>query len=305
LPEGTQFVWARHDPARPALPDGRVLAATEGWAFPCDDAFGSIEQMLGRLVLTAPDLRDYRRLLEVRADHLEALGIAYLVAIAPSKAAIHPERLPSSSPRLEAPRLASQLLEVLDASNVAAVDLESALRREALGGEQLFHLRDRRWNHAGALVAARAILEAATRVCAGLEPTLAQADIVWRQARHDGDLAGRPGVALRDGRLQPSVFPGSDEQVSRPDDIALGLSRTLADGTLVVECSIRAAAPRALVLHDSSGPWLAPFLGAAFSRSIWRERASLDESWLEQERPVVVIEVIDEWRLPRLPYPAR
>jgi hypothetical protein len=303
-PDGTRFVWVRHDPSVAALPARNVIVGPGGWNFPCDDAVASIEQMLGRLVPTGPALRDYRLALEERARRLSDMGILYLVVIVPSKATVHPERLPASSPPLGAMSAGRELLVALSDGEVQAIDLAPALRERARAGEQLYHLRDQHWNHAGALAASEVILQALR--AAGLSVDVLGPDaITWVAERFDGDLAARPGVALEGGRLRPVASVEAPEVTRRPDEAAIGLLRTpAAPGVTEVDCLARFGAPRALIDHDPSGEWMIPFLGAAFSHSVWRARGPLDAALIEREQPDVVLELIEEWELVRGPYSA-
>jgi SAM-dependent methyltransferase len=302
--DGTRFVWVRHDPSLPGLEARNVIVGADGWNFPCDDAVGSIEQMLGELCLTEEDLGLHRASLEHRARRLSELGIPYRVAIVPAKATIYPQRLPSSSPPLGGLRSGRQLLDELSGGDVMAIDLATPLCEQAETGEQLYHRRDQHWNHAGALIAAQALIQAMR--AAGVQvDAIEPATIRWTQQRLDGDLAGRPGVAVHGGRLQPVASVASPEVTACPDEAALGLVRTQDPAGSVVDCPGRGQAPRAVVFHDTSGEWLIPFLGAAFSHSVWLARGPIDAPLIERERPDVVLEVIEEWGLVRGSYAGR
>jgi SAM-dependent methyltransferase len=309
LPDRTEFAWARHDPSFPPLPAARVLAGRDGWAFPCDDAVGSIEQMLGQLTLTGPELRDYRALLERRAHELGVVGIPYIFAVAPAKASVHPERLPESSPTLGSPKLARQLLESLAGAAVTSVDLLGPLIEAARSGRQLYYKRDPDWNYDGALIAAQHVLTKIRELeIAGIEPDLGA--VAWLEESIEGALAGRPAVELRGGLLQPVLPTGSLEATRRPDERALGIRRVAVPKALrdrdseviVVENPTRLDGPSALVLHDPGGRRLLPFLAAAFSRSVWVSERRPDPMLIEASRPTVVLQVLDESLLVHVPY---
>ena len=307
-PDGTVFSSARHAHGL-ELPASRVLDGREGWAFPCDDGVGSLAQLLGRLTLTEPDLACYRELLRRRSQLLAEREIPYIVGIAPAKAAVHPERLPAGTPALAPPKLARQLLELMAGTNVTTVDLYSPLRAAAIAGGQLYYKRGAHWNYQGALIAAQALLDAARK--AGVAAAELSADgIQWVQESFEGDLAGRPSVVLDEGRFRPGPPASGAEVAVAPDEPSLGIQRSAASslvcaydpGATIVESLEHAAGPSALVLADPDGGRLQPFVGAAFSRSIWMAGWELDPALLGAERPAVVLHVLDESKLVHVPY---
>jgi hypothetical protein len=308
-PDETRFTWAWHDTELPLLPGSRVLGSHDGWSFPCDDAFGSIEQMLGGLTLTLPELDRYRVLIDHRAGKLAAAGIPYVVAIVPAKAAVHPDRLPEGSPPLGPPELARQLLAALAGGRASVIDLLPPLADAARAGRQLYYKRDAGWNYEGAVIAAAALLEEVRNagVVAGeLDPEA----IPWLQESFVGGLAGRPAVTLQDGRFHSVASTNAAEAASRPDEQAIGVRRAAAPEGLaerlpnwsVIEHPATIKGSCAIVLHDEGGRRLMPFLGACFSRSVWVPQGALDAELIQAARPTVVIQVLDEPQLVRVPY---
>ena len=56
------------------------------------------------------------------------------------------------------------------------------------------------------------------------------------------------------------------------------------------------------MLRDEGGRRLEPFVAAAFSRSVWVPGRALDAELIEAVRPAVVLPVLDESLLVRVPY---
>jgi alginate O-acetyltransferase complex protein AlgJ len=312
-PDGSRFEMMRLDPLPPDLPTPRVLEGEDGWAFLCDDANGNLDQLLGDLRFSESDLRDYREILERNHDRLERLGIPYFFAIAPAKEAIHPERLPPTTPPVSAPETARQLLDALRGSAVRTVDLHAPLRTAALAGQALYYRRDAHWTYEGALLAAKALL--ADIRAAGLEVhTPAAPNLTWLDERFVGDLADKPTVALREGCLEtvtPSVALGAEEAHRRPALGSLGVRKLSVPEhlavsetreSIVLENHLKPQAPRAIVYRDSSARWMLPFLAAACSWSAWLWKTTLDYELIERERPDLVVQIVTERFLPRVPY---
>jgi hypothetical protein len=331
-PDGTRFERMRWGKEAPALPGPCLIEGRDGWAFLCNDANGSLDQLLGDLVFTDADVRLYRDILLRREEHLSALGIPYLFAIAPSKETIHVEALPDTIPAHLRPMLAGQLATALHDSAVRIVDLRAALRGAALAGREVYYRRDCHWNWEGGLIAAQCLLDAVEST--GVQGArLDRQRIVWRDASYRGDLVGKPRTYFRDGRLlstpeaiepdalgpnalgpdapEPDMLePDVLEPDRRPNLDAMGI-RTVATPahlevsktrpSVVLVNDERPDAPRAIVYRDSFGEAVRPFLGAAFSWSAWLWRPSIDVTLIERERPDVVIQVIAERFLAHVP----
>jgi alginate O-acetyltransferase complex protein AlgJ len=312
-PDGTSFERMRWGAQAPTLPEPRLLEGRDGWAFLCDDANGNLDQLLGDLRFTEPDLRDYRAILLARRQHLARLGIPYLFAVIPSKEAIYPELLPASSPQVGIPGLTGQLTEALAGTDVRIVDLHGPMRATALAGGELYYLRDCHWTFDGALAGAKTLLEALRSIGfadARLdERELSRADITVK-----GDLTGKERVALRDGRLVAATSemePVVREPDRKPDLAALGLRRAQTPEhlaisrtreTVILEHERRPGGPRAIVYRDSFGDYLQPFLSSAFARTTWLWTRTIDMPLIERERPDVVIQVVAERFLAQVPY---
>jgi hypothetical protein len=305
LPSRTGFAWARHDPDLAPLPTGRVLAGRDGWAFSCDDAVGTLEQLLGRLALTAPDLQCWRTVLERSSRELAALGIPYLVAIVPSKAAVHPERLPPSSPPVGPPKLARQLIEAVSDGDPHVADLLPPLLDAARAGAQQYYKRDTELNYNGAWTVARTLINAIQQRNVAVRELQPDAVRIKQEALV-GTLSGKPAVALDDGRLRLVPATSAPEVARLPNEDALMLDRgpqtatAAAQKTTIIES--RADRPTALIVHDRHARVLAPFLAVTFGRSVWTAGRAIEPELIEQHHPSVVVQVLDESQLVRVPY---
>jgi alginate O-acetyltransferase complex protein AlgJ len=312
-PDGTSFERMRWGAQAPKLPEPRLLEGHDGWAFLCDDANGNLDQLLGDLRFTEPDLRDYRAILLARHEQLARLGIPYLFAVVPSKEAIYPERLPASSPQVGVPELTGQLADALGDTDVRIVDLHGPMRAAARAGAELYYLRDCHWNFDGALVGSQALL-AALRALGLVRTRLQEREIARVDVSVQGDLTGKERVALRDGRLVASTSelePVVREPDRKPELAALGLRRVPTPAHLVVSRTRETVilenercptAPSAVVYRDSFGDYLQPFLSSAFSRTTWLWTRTIDLPQLEREQPDVVLQVVAERFLAQIPY---
>jgi hypothetical protein len=312
-PDGTSFERMRWGAQAPTLPEPRLLEGREGWAFLCDDANGNLDQLLGDLLFTEPDLRDYGAILRARHQQLEQLGIPYLFAVIPSKEAIYPVRLPTSTPQVGIPKLTDQLATALAGTGVRIVDLHQPMRSAARAGGELYYLRDCHWNFDGALVGAQALLQA-LRAIGFTHARLDERELTRADITVKGDLTGKERVALVDGMLVAvtgELEPELREPDRKPDLAALGLHRVQTPEhlavsstreTVILENERRPGGPTAIVYRDSFGDYLQPFLSGAFSRATWLWTRTIDMPLIERERPDVVIQVVAERFLAQIPY---
>lgn len=311
-PDGTRFERMLWGEQAPALPGPCLIEGCDGWAFLCNDANGSLDQLLGDLVFTDADVDLYRDILVRRHEALAERGIPYLFAVAPSKETIHSEALPQTiSPRLR-PQLTRQLGAALEGSGLRMVDLHDPLRRAALAGEEVYYRRDCHWNWSGGLLAARTLLEEARR--AGLtDARLEEERLRWMPSSYRGDLVGKPRTRFCEGRLlnvPGETEPDAPELEQRPDLLASGVRTPATPAHLEVSKTRpsvvlvndeRPRAPRAIVYRDSFGEHVRPFLGASFSWSAWLWRPSIDVALIEREHPDIVIQIVAERFLANIP----
>jgi SAM-dependent methyltransferase len=308
LPDGTEFVWAeRRGKLRPP-PPARALFGGDGWAFPCDDEVGSLAQMLGELTLTEPELVQWATFLGNGAAQLSNQGVRYAVAVIPAKAGVYPEMLPACSPPLQAPRLAHQLELALAGTHIRIIDLVAPLITASRKGHELYYRHDATWNHRGALAGAQAILRS-LRDTGLVIPDLNDDTIEWREENFVGELAGKPGIVLENGRLRPVAAVSQHETAWVPEEARLACRgvpppahATDYDADAVLMESSGAAHVAAVILHDRPGDRMVPFLAPVFARSLWLGRRSLPDELIAAERPTLILQILDEAQLVRVPY---
>jgi SAM-dependent methyltransferase len=314
--DGTTFLPMRRDPP-PDLPEPRVLVGREGWLFLCDDANGSLDQLLGDLALTPADLTHYRHMLARRHDALASLGIPYIFAVAPAKESVYPQMLPHGLPSASRPRPLDQIIQAVeDRPELAPLDLRDQLRRSARDDEPLYYRQDAHWNYRGAWVAAKEIVREVRR--RGIEIASYDAqEIDWQDATPiTGDLAEKEQVDLIDGRLIPRPderrVPTSSEPEQRPDPWKLPQARATTPpsdlevsetrSTVVYESHVDPSLPRALIYADSYARWLRPYLRGLFSWSAHLWTPTIDRDLIQRHKPDIVIHIVAERFLIRPPY---
>ena len=320
LPPTAVFKPMRHDPPPEGLPEPRALVGRDGWLFLCDDANGSLDQLLGDLTLNEEDIEHYRLVLWRRHEALAALGIPYLFLVVPAKESIYAEMLPTGLPIGHGAKPLDQILEAVSGHpHPAPIDIRARLRARAASGDPLYYRQDAHWNYRGAWIAAQAIADHARAAGVALHPDYGR-NLSWITTEFErGDIAEKEQVDWLDGRLltRPAEeqVPSEPEQELRPDPWKLpqptwpavpdDLQISTTRPTVVLETVTEEPRPRAFVYCDSFTRWLRPYMLDMFSWSAHLWSSSIDIELIRRHRPDVVIQTMAERFLVHPPYQDR
>ena len=135
---------------RSGVPD-KVLIGLDGWLF--YTAFQLLEDFRGETPLSASQLDQWLLEQAGKEEWLRRRGIRYLLAAAPEKQSIYPEKLMANALAIKGTGRFEQLEQRLGGRLPAyMVDLHTPLRR-ARGGKSLYYKYDTHWNALGAYLA--------------------------------------------------------------------------------------------------------------------------------------------------------
>jgi hypothetical protein len=195
-------------------------------------------------------------------------------------------------------RLDQLLAYLKEHTQVRVIDVRSELR-EAKTREQVYEMTDSHWNDRGAYIAYAALIYAIGGQFPGLSPMPREefADAV--RAVPGGDCArliGRPKrISESSFKLLPKV-----PRVARRSPVEGTHTSWDILAPFVMERP-GTNLPRAVMLHDSFGGHLAPFLSEHFQRIVYAwERPDFpifDSPLVERERPDIVIQQLVERKL--------
>jgi hypothetical protein len=280
-------------PARDEPGDGphKVVEGRDGFLFLANDTNRVLDQHAGRLRFSRDELDAWRRLLEARDERVRAQGGRYVFAVAPDTPSVYPEKLPPGAVSVPG-RPVHQLIDHLEREGSPVRVLYPADALAARKDEHQVFLRvDTHWTDFGAFVAYRSIVDALG--AAVPVRALTEADLVFTQRTIKGDLGSK---------LAPPR-----EEVTQPVRIAYHASHPLydncVDGTgsvIVTHCGI-APATTCVLLGDSYSYALLKYLPETFRRLVFLQRPTLPPGLLAGERPDVVISVVAERFMVRVP----
>jgi hypothetical protein len=280
-------------------PVGNVVLGRDQWLyFAGEDGHALDRHFRGTMPFGDDMVMQLRDELERRRQYLAARGIAYVVSVAPDKATIYPEHLPTWVTHMRAPTPLERTAELLKRDPALHfVDLREPLL-EAKRSRQVYYRTDSHWNYLGAIVAYEAIMSEVQRVV-GVDrlPRIAPPDIppyVEGVDRYRGDLARLLGTWT--GYEEPDFAPFAKVLGDPSRRCARRIDHDDDPGFEIYVCD-RAPALRAVVYRDSMAIPLIPLLSENFRRVVYVSSRRLDRSLIEREHPDVVIDEFVERNL--------
>jgi hypothetical protein len=268
-----------------------VVPGRDGWLFLQRDTNRLLDQMAGIVRLNPLQLRQWRFVLETRTAWLERLGIQHHMLIAPNAISVYPEMRPAGYDIVE-DRPLNQLVGFLQEQRSFATLVVPMQQLIDAKRERLTYIpTDTHWNEFGAFVAYEALMD-----------EIEGSGVEVRRVRRD-DL--RIYEEERPGDLGPRVDPPltSTHVLAEPREPAALMvedNRIYNSGRNVVyECD--QAPGRCVVFGDSFAYTFLHFLAESFGRLFYVHRPTLDYEAILAERPDVVISVLTERFIIRVP----
>lgn len=232
--------------------------------------------VLGTNALTEEELTSLADSLTALSTELAAENRRLIVLLAPNKSTIYPEALPAHYLPASEPSNLVRLQEALAARGVAYLDARDILLAGKPEG-QLYYTNDTHWNSRGASLVYRALM-----------------DTLALPASY-GDVSLSEGKA---GDLIVMAQPGSSpiEPDAEPDiPRAYRATRPIASlNTMRIETTTDADTPSLLVIRDSFGEGLFPYLANSIGRMVYsRVYADALGQAREADADVVVLEIVE------------
>lgn len=193
-------------------------------------------------------------------DTFAASGVDYRILIAPDKSTIYPRYLPLSSRMGSGPSAVDQMLSPPGTGyTVRFTDVRAALVSAAEGGLLQYYKTDTHWTPNGAWTAYQVLMDDLLPDHPAIR-RLTDTDVIYAEAASSGDLAAMIG--------QKGIMTDRFECVGLRNT-AFRKDQERSDSTFTVMVNDTVPdAPRLLLIHDSFGAALQPFLLESFSE-VW------------------------------------
>lgn len=220
-------------------------------------------------------------------DWLAARDVQWVFALAGEKQSVHTEHLPDWLGPPAQPSRTDQFVDGLRSHGARVVDTRGLLR-DAARTEVVYDPLGTHWNDVGALLAYQAVLEELGRhLTVGRaftreafveqqEPEGKDSRDSWAGRMHLDGLVVRPEL-----RLLPGAVPY----------VPLATWTAAAGGIDGVLVNPDPRLPSMVMLRDSFGVWLWPYLGSHFRRIVSESSRRFDVELVERELPDVVLQV--------------
>lgn len=274
-----------------------VSLATVGekkWLF--SNADGELLDFMGLMQKDFATLEGYRHVLEDRRDWLAKFGVRYLFLPVPNKMMIYEEYLPLRVRQEKGVTIYGQFVDHMRKYSdfTDFLDLKAILLK---GKEKwpVYFRTDTHWNLDGSLMADRAIIEHLQQWFPQLQ-TLELSDLKRSEIYYRGDLAilmhvqGAIGEKVSVLEMKESCRNKKDQKLVGFVNKNIKLANDVRFLPEVNGCKGKGL--KALVIHDSFGNFLRPYLSEQFGEVIYMNYSTFSgmKEWIVQERPDVVID---------------
>jgi hypothetical protein len=276
-------------------PTDRAYLGRAGWMFYA--GAHSADAFRGVVGNSTEEVRAICAELRRRRDLVRACGATYLAVIVPDKETIYPELVPAVLERIGPTRLQLLREEFARASFDDWLDLVPILTSQKgtdLGDGALYSPLGTHWQHRGTLAVYRALLE---RIARRL-PTL--------RALDEADLQLVPAPRLYDSWARrmyvEDLYPATPlEPLPRHPLAALVAERSRHGPGSVRRTTVDdPGLPRAVLFHDSFGPYLERLLAEHFGSLVCVWGGQPEKDLVDRLKPNVVVELIVERNMGRL-----
>lgn len=282
---------------------GAAQIGSGGWIFLGDVFNRNFAQALGRRVLDDREVERWTTTLALQGQWLAARNIPYAFVVAPAKWSIYPDRMPWWTRGLKAEHSFDRVLTAGKA--LPLIDVRDSLR-EARNHVDTYSALNSHWTDYGSLVAWRRIAGELPRYLPGL-PTPAVPELKSAGIVDEGnEFAGMLNISVpNDWTTYQLRQPLPDLVVVNKDGsetpLAGGSKTDLLDLPRTTRNDHADNRLRALILRDSTGNSLSPFLQNAFHLTYQVDhRLNSPGTWpnlvglIEEFRPDVVLWVMTE-----------
>lgn len=293
------YNWLVFNVFRKSPLPNKVTLGRNGWLYMAGTEYECFD---GSNNLTDKELNNIRKELEYRKEYHEARGRKFYFMVAPVKANIYPEFLPDGSAAQNTPGLGESLIAYLNKeSSVKPINIFPLLRRQKQKG-QLYYKLDNHWNEKGGLVAAEYILQILSEEVKGVE-TIQYQDFVQKDSSTaSGNLEkmlSNVGNTIDSANMLTPRNGFRSQDAAKADYPAPETFPYPWEYEMVRE-KHTAKKPAILIISDSFGGNLFPFIAEGFGRSVklfdaWEYKRN--EDIIAKEKPDVVLVMVLESKL--------
>jgi hypothetical protein len=280
------------------LPD-KVVIGKEGWLYLAGNEMDSYR---GLNRFTVSELEEFRLELEYRKDYCENHGCKFCFFVAPAKANIYDEYLPSSVYRINNQSWGEQLNEYLNKySKVKPIDLYNVFRQKK-GNELLYSKLDNHWTEIGAFYAVCEVIRNSQSEFPELEVPSLDDFIIQEIKLNTGNIVQMLANTLDFNDINYELKPKDGFKAveilraDNPDFKSFGFP---LEYKRIKEIK-NGKQPKILIISDSFGIIIYPIISEYFAKTVkifdsWQYK--LNEDVIRDENPDIVLLMVLESNL--------
>lgn len=277
----------------------QLIIGNNGWLFM---AGHELDAYRGKFSFTESELEEFKLELEYRKKYLNDRGCQFYFLIAPIKANIYTDQFPSTYYKISELSWGEQLIDYLNKnSEVKPLNVYEILRANK-DKYPLYHKIDNHWNELGGFLAANEVLKQIKKDINTIELNSLSDYTITKTENEEGNLAN---MLSNKGLFKDTLYqliPKSGFKAKEVKPVGYPIVKGFPypwayEKNLEVPNS---SSPRLLIISDSFGANIFPFLAENFSRSVkifdsWQFK--LNEDIVASEKPDVVIVIALESHL--------
>ncbi len=277
--------------------ESKILLGKNNWLF---DAVVPIDDYRGSNLLSAAEIEKLKNRLHSRAANLKAQGGTFYFAVVPNKHRVYPEFLPNNIIQHTTRTVFDQVVEALQGDTlIHLIDLRAPLEKAKSYGT-LYYKTDDHWNHLGAYVGYRSIIEKVQEKFHNVSPVSRDAYDLDTTIDFVGGNALQVGIEhmMKEHRvlLKPKTkiraMDGKKQNYPPPPNFAYG--RDFEIVKVVNDSSL----PSAVIIRDSFCDFMLDFFSENFKKTVfifdmWQYKEN--RNIIEKEKPdIVILETLEQ-----------
>lgn len=288
------------------IPD-KLVIGKDDWLFLGGN---ELESYRGKNGFSKEDLETFKKELEYRKQYLASRNCKFYVLVAPIKAAIYSEKMPSNVFRIYEKSWGEQLVNYMEQnSDVNMINLYDAFKSDKSKTKNpLYYRLDNHWNSVGGYYGASAFLSKVHKDFPMINPTPISEYNVTKQAYNTGNIAEMLSESESYVDTVYSVDPKKGYTASKDKPIGYPCIEGFPycnefEIRYSIKNSSDTSKPKLLIISDSFGANFIPFAAEQFGETVkifdsWQYK--LNEPFVRNEKPDVVLLIMLESNMKNL-----
>ncbi len=283
--------------------DDKAILGLDDWMYLVED---QMETYLGKTLINNSSLNQYYNIINYRRNFLDSIGSKYYIVVVPVKTSVYPEFLPVFRQKNDQKTLTDQFVNLTDTMRgLTVVDLRPVFKEAKGGGVRMFHKTDNHWNEYGSYIAYKEIMKVISNDFPGLDPMDISGFTIDSVEVEGMGLSKMMGIYLGVTENKISCKPtfqskSKKGQISNyPITPSFGY-KSQYEMVYVVD---NESLPKLLMIRDSFGGTVMPFLSEHFSKSIYiwdGWQYGLNKNIVLNEKPDIYIQIVVETFIPNI-----